>query len=145
MSNDLKFKIENTIINIRVGVILRYNDKIIVEVSKVGRNSIVPGGRIKAGESSNQAAIREIKEETGLTLNINNIISHATLENFFTYDGENVHEIYFLKGYELTKTEVDAILNLRDNLDNETTYFVLAEKSEFEKLNLLPLELYNFV
>mgnify|MGYP003296307692 CR=1 FL=1 len=50
-----------------------------------------------------------------------------------------------LKSYKLTKKEVNAILSLGGNLDNETTYFVLASKNEFEKLNLLPLDLYNLV
>ncbi len=66
---DLNLLIDGYRLNIRVGIIFKYHDKVLIEVRKdrVG-NSVIPGGRIKIGEHSSDALIREIKEELNINL-----------------------------------------------------------------------------
>lgn len=52
------------------------------------------GGGIEPGESSRDAIIREIHEETGQE--ITNLRLLGVLENLFTYDGKSCHEIVFV-------------------------------------------------
>ena len=63
MASDLKINIDGVRLNIRVGAIIRHNDDIVLEISTVGANSVIPGGRIKINESSLDAVLRELKEE----------------------------------------------------------------------------------
>ena len=68
MASDLSIFVDETKLNIRVGVIIRHANEFIIEVSKIGENSVIPGGRIKIGESSIDALVRETREEMGFEI-----------------------------------------------------------------------------
>ena len=63
MKSDLKIDIDGVRLNVRVGAIFRHNDDVIIEISKVGLNSVVPGGRIKINEKSTLALKREVNAD----------------------------------------------------------------------------------
>jgi ADP-ribose pyrophosphatase YjhB (NUDIX family) len=106
MAKDLKLTVDGALLNIRCGVILRHEEKVIIEVSNEGRNSVLPGGRVRINERSSSALVREIKEETGLEIAEEKLRFITTMENFFSYDGVDVHEIYFLYEYTLKEQEL---------------------------------------
>ena len=141
MISDLKIDIDEIRLNVRVGVIMRHENKVVIEISTVGANSVIPGGRIKINEHSKDALIRETKEEMGLNLDKNRLTQIKVFENFFAYDKKNVHEIYFLYEYNLNTKEFDYIKNIGNNKDNSTTFFTFVSKFDLDKYNLLPLEL----
>ena len=145
MSTDLKVDIGGARLNIRCGLIMRYGEEVVLEISKVGRNSVIPGGRIQTMESSREAIVREIGEEMGFKPEKWKIRQLSVLENFFTDGGKDFHEIYFLYEYILSKKEAEAIEALGTNMDNEETYFKLVEAERVEEYNLLPKALYEYV
>ncbi len=144
MASDLKIDIDGVSLNIRAGVIIRHNDDIVVEISKVGRNSVIPGGRLKINEKSSSGLMREIKEEMNFNLDENKLVMNKVFENFFNYDGKDFHEIYFLYEYSLSEKEFNE-LKLDTNKDNNSTYFTFISKNDLTKYNLLPLELHNII
>ena len=145
MAKDLKINIEGTRLNIRVGAILRHEKEVLIEVSTVGRNSVVPGGRIKINESSRDALARELMEETGVAITREQAKLIKVFENFFTYDGQDVHEIYFLYEYNLNDKEYAQLSALTNNKDNSTTYFKFDIKENLAGYKLLPLELVELI
>ncbi len=98
-SKDMTVPCEDGIINIRVGAIIMKNGKILM----VG-NAIRPeylysvGGRIKFGESSEDAVVREVFEETGVRLEIDRLgFIH---ENYFYGDiGPNSFKLIYEISY----------------------------------------------
>ncbi|MEG2200108.1 MAG: NUDIX hydrolase, partial [Anaerovorax sp.] len=63
-----------------VRVIIRNGDGkiLMVRQSHEGRSIwMAPGGGIEAGETSAEAAVREVKEETGLDIKIGNLLWHV--------------------------------------------------------------------
>ena len=144
MASDLKIEIDGVRRNVRVGVIMRYKDDVVIEISTVGLNSVIPGGRIQINEKSCDALTRELKEELHFDANPKKYKQIKTFENFFDYNGRGTHEIYFLYEYELSDQEVES-LNLGTNFDNQTTYFKMINKNDLEKYNLLPFELYEVI
>lgn len=142
MAKDLKIDIDGVRLNIRVGAVIRYKNQIVIEISRVGCNSVVPGGRIRINEKSSDALAREIKEEMDFDIDTRKLKMIKVFENFFTFDEKDCHEIYFLYEYILTDEEFK-ILKLEDNKDNKTTYFSLVNKDELAKYNVLPLELHD--
>ena len=144
MTKDIKIDIDGVRLNVRVGVIMRHKENVVIEISTVGRNSVVPGGRIHINEDSKSALAREIKEEMNFEIDQNKLKMVKVFENFFNYDNKDVHEIYFLYEYIIDKQEFEK-LNLEQNKDNDTTYFALISNSEIAKYNLLPIELHKII
>lgn len=144
MTKDIKIDIDGVRLNVRVGVIMRHKENVVIEISTVGRNSVVPGGRIHINEDSKSALAREIKEEMNFEIDQNKLKMVKVFENFFKYDNKDVHEIYFLYEYIIDEQEFEK-LNLEQNKDNDTTYFALISNSEIAKYNLLPLELHKII
>lgn len=52
------------------------------------------GGGIEPGETSREAVVREIREETGQEITDLRLL--CVLENLFTYEGKSCHEIVFV-------------------------------------------------
>lgn len=87
----------------------------------------VPGGGVKAGETSLEAAIREVGEETGLN------VKAAKGEYVFSYHRENPGEgdNYFVDIYRFTLPfeESDVVIQ-----KEEATQFALADADEIRAL-----------
>jgi ADP-ribose pyrophosphatase YjhB (NUDIX family) len=145
MASDLKVDIDGIRLNIRCGAIMRYGDSVVIEISKEGRNSVVPGGRIKINERAADGLAREIKEEMNLTIIKEKLRQLMVFENFFTSEGKSYHEMYFLYEYNLSESEKEYIEKLTVNYDNATTYFKLVDNYSVADYNLLPIELHSII
>ena len=90
---DININIEDKVLNYRVAGIIKKDNKILVnERVDIDYVSLI-GGRAKIGESSVEALLRELKEETGY--DTKHIKTLGIVENFFTsrYDNKEYHEI----------------------------------------------------
>lgn len=98
---DISFKCENQKFNYRVCAIIVSENKILAMHDERSPYFYLPGGRVALGETAEQAVVREIREELGVTPKI----SRALWLNqaFFTEDVDNLryHElcIYFLMDF----------------------------------------------
>ncbi len=146
MNNDVSIMIGNMLLNIRVGIIFKYNDKVLIEIRKDRTgNSVILGGRLKINESRIEGIKREIKEEMNYDLEDEKIIYRDTIESFFTIDGRDVHELFFVYEYEVTNEVYEDLLRVKENRDNHMTDYLFAGYDEFEKYNLLPVELIDII
>ena len=98
MNNDLCVKTEGGILNIRVGAIIMKDDEFLMVENDIFDHMYSVGGRIKFGETAEEAVVREVFEETGVKMEVDRLgFIH---ENFFPGDtlikrGNTVHEISF--------------------------------------------------
>lgn len=133
---DLSVMIEETKLNIRVGAIIKYQNKILVERNKNVDFSVLPGGRIQTLETSHVALLRELDEELGIDLSKEKFELASLIENFFTFDNKKYHELYFLY-----KVELKGDYNLNNgikNLDNNDSSYYFLNQEELEKEKMLP-------
>lgn len=98
MNKDLCVKTEGGILNIRVGAIIMKDDKFLMVENERDEHMYSVGGRIKFGETAEEAVVREVYEETGVKMEIDRL--GFVHENFFPGDtlvkkGNIVHEISF--------------------------------------------------
>ena len=133
-NKDLSVMINDTKLNIRVGAIIKYQNKLLVERNKNVDFSVIPGGRIQTLETSLEALIRELNEELGIDLSNEKFELASLIENYFNFDNKKYHELYFVY-----KVELNENYNLNDgikNLDNSDSsyYFLNPEELEKEKM-----------
>lgn len=99
---DISFDVGVHRFNYRVAAIIESNQRYLFTTTSGIDFWFLPGGRVKAGESSLEAMARELQEELGLE---NQPIRPLwAVENFFTLHGENFHELGFYFSLSLPPT-----------------------------------------
>ena len=77
--------------NFRVAAVAVQKDRVLLHRTEVDDFWSLPGGRIRAGESSASALHRELREEMSIEVSIGRLI--WIVENFFEYDSQPFHEV----------------------------------------------------
>lgn len=98
MGSDMTTRCDNGLINIRVGAIIMKNGKLLMVGNERSDYLYSVGGRIKFGETAEQAIIREVFEETGVKMDVDRL--GFVHENYFFGDapsnfGKLIYEISF--------------------------------------------------
>lgn len=105
MGSDCTVQIDDGCINIRVGAIIMKDGKFLMVQNDRADYLYSVGGRIKFGETAQEAVVREVYEETGVKMEVDRL--GFIYENFFYGDYENkrdklIYEIsYFFYMREL--------------------------------------------
>jgi 8-oxo-dGTP diphosphatase len=94
----------------------------------------LPGGAVEEGETLQQAAIREVKEETGLDVEVDGIL--MIREDFFEERGH--HAVFFI----FTGRIVDGRISISHPDEIEEVAWMETEKAE--EFMYLPSELKGF-
>ena len=107
MGSDLTLPIEDGYFNLRVGAIIRQNGRFLMVRSEGHPYYYSVGGRIRFGETAEQAVLREVEEETGVRLAIDRL--GFVEENYYYGDSawNQGRLIYELDFYFYMKTPPD--------------------------------------
>ena len=98
MGRDMCVQCDDGLINIRVGAIILKDGKLLMVGNQRSDYLYSVGGRIKFGETAEQAVVREVYEETGVKMEVDRLgFIH---ENYFIGDspaklGKLIYEISF--------------------------------------------------
>jgi 8-oxo-dGTP pyrophosphatase MutT (NUDIX family) len=90
---DIVFKNEKSVFNYRVAAIWIEKGHVLIHRSATDSTWSLPGGRVEMMEDSQASVVREIKEELGIEVQVDQLV--WSVENFFEYSGHNFHEIGF--------------------------------------------------
>ena len=98
MNKDMCIACDDGILNIRVGAIIMKDGKILMVGNERANYLYSVGGRIKFGETAEEAIVREVFEETGVKMEIDRL--GFVHENYFYGDapsnlGKLIYEISF--------------------------------------------------
>lgn len=98
MKQDMCVTCDDGILNIRVGAIIMKDSKILMVGNERSNYLYSVGGRIKFGETAEEAVVREVYEETGVKMEIDRL--GFVHENYFYGDaptnlGKLIYEISF--------------------------------------------------
>ena len=98
MKQDMCVSCDDGILNIRVGAIIMKDGKILMVGNERSNYLYSVGGRIKFGETAEEAIVREVYEETGVKMEIDRL--GFVHENYFYGDaptnlGKLIYEISF--------------------------------------------------
>lgn len=110
MPTDCTFKTENGRFNYRVGAIILNKTNLLMAYNRSFDQYYTVGGRVKLHESSEEAVIREIYEETGVKAEIDRL--GFVQENFYKIESAPYHELsfyYYIKPFDPALINYDSI------------------------------------
>lgn len=138
---DISFRTDEGRFNYRVAGIIIHDDKLLIMKDEHSPYYYIPGGRVAMNELSEEAIIREIREELNAEVKVNRML--WVNENFFTEKifNENCHEICF---YYLLDLIDDKLLNKGNEFMCEENgkynlYFYWIDVDKIKDLNIYPL------
>ncbi len=143
---DISYNCENQKFNYRVCAMIIAENKILAMHDERSPYFYLPGGRVKMGETAEQAVVREVQEELGNSKDYTSIMAQS---GFFTEDVDNLHYhelcIYFLvdisettlleRGNVFTLTEGKHIHTFElefDRLKDEYFYPLFLKKAIYD-------------
>jgi len=142
---DISFKTDEGRFNYRVAGIIIHDNKLLIMKDERSPYYYIPGGRVLMNELSEDAIVREIKEELNANVKVNRML--WIHENFFheEYFKENFHEICF---YYLLDMMDNKLIEKGEEFvliesGKHTLTFLWKDICEIERLNIYPLLVKN--
>ena len=93
MNRDIILQTVETCFGVRTVGVAVQNGKVLVQREVNGNEYALPGGTVKIGETTEEALVREYREETGSEISIKRLL--WTEESFWEYNGKMQHGIAF--------------------------------------------------
>lgn len=136
--NDISYKNEEfkTKFNFRVALIATNGEKILLQKSDKDDYWSLIGGRVRLNEDTKSAIIREVLEETGVTLEESELNLIKVIENFFTYKDTRFHEILYI--YKVDKNETLSNMDEFKTLDKDCVINKWVETNKLENMDVRP-------
>lgn len=123
-------------LNVRAGVVIMHNNKILLHRNKNSDHYAMIGGRVEIGENSEHTIKREVQEELGKEIEITGYV--ATVENFFEMKGTKYHEIMFIHKAEFVNDEDKKIEDTLQNIEGKD--YLQYEWIDLNKIDEYPLK-----
>lgn len=142
--SDLSIIIDGIKFNVRVGLLIKRRSDILIECNSDYDFVVLPGGRVKTLESSEDALIREINEEMKIDLTNYNLEFIGIDENFFELDNIKYHELYFIYKIEIDENN-DDFKDGMINYDSKVNYYKWINILDLKEVNLLPKSLISII
>ncbi len=106
MNSDISFLLDNQKFNFRVGAVIIHENRILAMRDSNSPYFYLPGGRVKIGENTEAAIIRELQEELGILPKIERPL--WLNQSFFTEDVSLIrfHELCLYYLIDISNTDI---------------------------------------
>lgn len=136
---DVVIKTDKQKFNFRVAVIpYNNNNQVLLQRVKNEEYLSLIGGRVKLGETTANALLREVQEELGILINQKNLDLVYVCENFFKINDKDIHELLFIYKYALNSNISYKVID-KENVKAE--WFKIED---LKNLNIKPAIIKNF-
>ncbi len=133
---DIQIKENNQAFNCRVVGVCEKNNKILLCRLKSDDYWTFVGGKVAFGESTEEAIVREYREETSANVQVDHLVS--VIENFFTLDEKEWHQFIFFYQLKDESNELDLFDGERTVADDENAVYKWFDLSELNSVVVKP-------
>ena len=143
MGNDISMANGEFKLNTRVAVLIENEGRYLLENIEGYDYYNLPGGRVKFGETTPKALVRELKEELDLDISSFELKLIVIAENLFYHNNFNYHEFDFVYYLKLDNNNTITKLGKIDGIDNKKQHLYWINKDEVKDLKCLPPFIYD--
>ena len=142
---DVKFKEKEYSFHYRVVGVIVKDDKYLVQNICGKDYYVLPGGHVRIGESSDDALIREVREELEIDILKKDFRLFCYHENIYEKDNRVEHwiEQYYIINAKLEKDSWSFVENDIDGI--KTLNYSFVSKEELKKIDLKPLKIKELI
>ena len=142
---DVKFKEKEYSFHYRVVGVIVKDEKYLVQNIGGKDYYVLPGGHVRIGESSDDALIREVKEELEIDILKNDFRLFCYHENIYEKDNRVEHwiEQYYIVNVKLEKDSWSFVENDIDGV--KTLNYSFVTKEELKSIDLKPLSIKELI
>ena len=133
---DIQFADGENIFGCRVAAVCIKENQILLSKLKNDDFWTFIGGKPMFGESTAEAAVREFREEVGVTLGVERL--SAIIENFFTFDGADWHQYIFCYRLCDAQDSLELFEGEREVADNRNAIYRWFDISRLHDVPLKP-------
>ena len=137
-SRDISLMIGKVKFNFRVGIIIEYDGKVLIERNPKIDYGVIPGGRVKTLEDVKSALIRELEEEMHIKFNRRELVLQNFIENFYVFNEIPTHEIYVVYRTKLNKNSELLKRDKLINYDSKANYYEFVDIKDIDKEKIKP-------
>ena len=136
MGRDWLFSDEDYICGLRAAAVLVRNGKLLVQREKRGSEYALPGGHVRVGERLEDCLIRELSEETGISVRCRRILWSE--ECFWQWNGRQAHNVTFYFLAETVEGFVPDESGFTEQRDNADVVFGWLPIDELADVTIYP-------
>ena len=142
---DVKFKEKEYSFHYRVVGVIVKDDKYLVQNIGGKDYYVLPGGHVRIGESSDDALIREVREELEIDILKNDFRLFCYHENIYEKDNRVEHwiEQYYIVNAKLEKDSWSFVENDIDGV--KTLNYSFVSEEGLKKIDLKPLKIKELI
>lgn len=134
---DINIKLGDYIVNLRAVAIITNDNKILFQKRKKDEFWALPGGKIKVGETGENAIKRELSEELGvLETEISRV--HSISEYFFNFGEDKYHQYIFAYVVNIKDNEILNNIEFDGVETNENLIFKWFDLSSIKDAPIKP-------
>lgn len=133
---DIEFYDGNKRFNCRVNGICIKDNKIFLTKLKTDKYWTFIGGKVEFDETTDNAILREYKEEIGVNLQIDKLL--ALIENFFELQGESWHQYIFFYQLRDDNNALEFFNGERDVSDEKNAIYRWFDLEEIPHVQIKP-------
>ncbi len=147
MNEDIDIKNDKVHFKFRVSAIIIKNNMILLTKSINNEGYRFPGGHVKIGESTEEAIVREVKEEVGLSVKVKNLYSVLELiykDKKSSKIYQEINYYYVIESSEFKNFD-DFEINEVDNGEEKCHKYKWFNLCEIDKINLKPEKMAEYL
>jgi ADP-ribose pyrophosphatase YjhB (NUDIX family) len=144
MNHDILYRSEEFVFSYRIAGVLVRDHKILLQKPSNDDGYTIPGGHVRRGETSQEALIREFKEEINADIQVEKMLFVG--ENFFPWGKHACHQIslyYHVSLRDDTQIPLEGVFKVIDELENKKIDldFCWIPLTELKKVKVYPTNL----